>query len=579
MKKKFLKGIILTFSIVCLAFVITVFAENPDSPVSYNSTMGDVNYDVYEHGEQKFIRVQVSPKTGFHVKQMILTSDELNETSDETFDAFGWEYTFEITDIEDDYNVEVIFEENPSITVKLLKTINGEEQNMIDYVQGYQGGDIVLPSDCFDSNTTCKLNFVLGDHYSVYSDYVNNHNDINDDDKELFTVNADESNFYEQGLLGDTYSVTIDQDFDQLGVMDVSLAYNDFKIYAKNYLGFNVTTEIDNFNDILRETGGDVVSFNMYHEYADSSEIFYGSNKVTLDRIYPTEVVYNEFNNMDSSLEDFAYTGSSNNGYSITPDSLTNTTQIIIDIEKYYLPNISVDVNGTLNGTDISFNYELNLYAFAGNAGQLLLIDENGDNCKEGGVDCSDPSKTYYSTQYRGALKAFYSNSYISISTVDVYKVNLHDKTIDDNAMSEELYERNTNFNPYALAIFYNSDDMIVGTKQFNLNELVEEEGYVNNDGLIDCNITTGNEDFFYKFDVDNKVKINKINYFDANQRNNISIMYDLPLISVKEAEEESISKISLFLTNGEVSIDNDFDIQYGIGNGREMLIYSEEEE
>ena len=237
---------------------------------------------------------------------------------------------------------------------------------------------------------------------------------------------------------------------------------------------------------------------------------------------------------------------------------------------------------GDAETADITLN--LDRFAFGGNAGGLLLVDGNGINCKQqwNHPDCNE-NNTYISTDYRGLIDTFYANG--NTDSVSAFDIEQNDnELIGRSLIPANLYVRNEDFNPWAVAIFYKDDEVIM-TKSFDLGKLVEYEGFteepisadiVNNhalNGFTHELITDYNPENYQFFGYGRGFKkpMESIKYFYPNSYNDGSISQTLLLASKQEILNNGINRISLFLTNGELKSDENVfpELKYGVGEGK----------
>ena len=164
-----------------------------------------------------------------------------------------------------------------------------------------------------------------------------------------------------------------------------------------------------------------------------------------------------------------------------------------------------------------------------------------------------------------------------AIALAKVLCENGNDVTIGGRG-TEEAYARNTDFNPHAIALYYDKNNMIIETKDFDLNAETPMEGYVSRsvfDQIMDGkNISPNVTGSYVYFNNDIKTTLNNISYFSYKDA---TIMHDLVLIGKEEAKEKGIVKIALFLVNGVIEEDSIPKLTYGIGEGRVMEIRGEE--
>ena len=251
-----------------------------------------------------------------------------------------------------------------------------------------------------------------------------------------------------------------------------------------------------------------------------------------------------------------------------------------------------VELNITNGGNNIlggPVKINLKRFAFAGNAGELLEVDELGRNCNDNYNNNTCSEGRYYSTQYRGVLSAFYTADNASVVNLSSCHDDGESTSEQDLVLSDDCrpaVARDKSFNPHAISLFYDEDDEIVETKVFDLNKDVDIGGYTTKalfnskysskynsilDPLGNSKEITNDYIYLGKF---RGPKIEDIEYFEEHLGE--TIMHDIVLISKEDVEEKGISKIGIFLVNGEIEKDEIPALTYGIGEGRIMEIRGE---
>jgi hypothetical protein len=490
----------------------------------------------------------------------------------------------------------VKYSQKTPVNIKYYEFTSGDDdyENISKYdfdhetvlVENYRDGDIVLPDDCTSNGCLLKLEFEEetyeafktaageGDMISArahdpetYDDYLITGNDACDDNEHVCYV-------------------AVNRNFRKLTQGDMMFGYNKLMLYSENHVGFKVSANIDNFNDILYETGSNEIGYSDT-KLEETIELFYGTKKLYLDKTVPRELIYSGENNT-GTLRDFDSVTGSGFGYVVDYGGDRAT----VTIDSYYQDKMTLELNLSKNGNNIlggPVKINLKRFAFAGNAGELLEVDEIGRNCGDNYNNNTCDQGRYYSTQYRGVLSAFYTAD--NASVVDL--TSCHDDSESPSETNLVLSDdcrpavaRDKSFNPHAIALFYDYDDEIVKVKDFNLNKEIDRGGYTTKaifnskysskfSSILD---TSGNpktiaNDYIYlgKF---RGPKIEDIEYFDEHLGE--TIMYDLVLISKEEASEKGIAKIGIFLVNGEIEKDEIPALTYGIGEGRIMEIRGE---
>ena len=626
MKKK-IKYLLSTLVITLIAVsVYTVYALNTDDindivnlTETGETTHGEVsNLDLSDTvlGEsKKLIRFNVGADLGYYVESITATYDgnPLNlgfEGATEQGAVFRIYETFDPN--ETTYNIlvpnatyggsnpkveiNVKYSEKAPVTFKYYNYTKSDDdyENIDNYdftdekvlVENYRDGDIILPDDCTSNGCLLKLEFTSevyeafktaageGDMISARSrdpetdeDYLITGNDACDDNEHVCYV-------------------AVNRGFRDVTQGDMMFGYNQIMLYSENHVGFKVSANIENFNDTLRETGSSEIGFSDTIK-EQSIELFYGTKKLYLDKTVPREIIYSGTKNT-GTLRDFdSVTGS---GFGYVADYSGDRATVTID--SYYQDKMTLELNLSKNGNNIlggPIKINLKRFAFAGNAGELLEVDELGRNCNDNYNNNTCSEGRYYSTQYRGVLSAFYTEENPTVVNLtschdDGESQNETDLVLTDDC--KPAVARNKSFNPHAVALFYDGDDEIVETKVFDLNKDIDIGGYTTKaifnskysskyNSILD---TLGNSkeitnDYIYlgRF---KGPKIEDIEYFEEHISD--TIMHDIVLISKADVEEKGIAKIGIFLVNGEIEKDEIPELTYGIGEGRIMEIRGE---
>ena len=133
--------------------------------------------------------------------------------------------------------------------------------------------------------------------------------------------------------------------------------------------------------------------------------------------------------------------------------------------------------------------------------------------------------------------------------------------------------------------MYYNSEDEIVKTKSFDLNE-IKVEGLSStvkpeNDEVNGLAWSRTLDGYITGYDKDNytyvshgagkSIPVKYIDYYTRNSYENARIFETLKLIKKTEAQELGVTKISLFLANGELTADEGAfpELTYGVGQGK----------
>ena len=154
-----------------------------------------------------------------------------------------------------------------------------------------------------------------------------------------------------------------------------------------------------------------------------------------------------------------------------------------LTIKSFYEPDYDVALvlkNGSTTVKNVTLT--LNRFAFGGNAGSLLLVDGNGTNCRQSwrNPDCRE-GNIFVSTSYLGLIDTFYSKG--ETTQINGFELSLQPTGENTSELrgnyynNETVYKRNEDFNPWAVAIYYH-DDEVVMTRSFNLGEDVKSFGF-----------------------------------------------------------------------------------------------------
>ena len=446
-------------------------------------------------------------------------------------------------------------------------------------VEGYQDGDLVLPKTITDNGGVLMLKFTE-EAYNEYKAIIIPESG----DRWLRSEAVLDGKNYLEGDCDDashTCYIMVDKDFKNISYGKIEIAYTKLGVYTTDYVGFNVETDVDNFNDIIAETGSSTIGFTQ-DKLEANVELFYGTRVLTLTSNIPKAIVQNGSINNCGITKTFNNVTGSGYGYSTSYDN----GKAIVSINTYYQDELVIELNilnGTENVVGNPVHLVLNRFAFAGNAGQLLEVDKYGRNCKENNNGNTCNEGIYYSTQYRGILNFMYINEgAIETNFTDFYRVNnmTNDSIEVSESNPESGYKRNEDFNPHAIALFYDENGVIVGTKDIDLNAEIDADGFVKksvfNDVYSKYTINKTIDKDYVMFDHDHPTQIKNLEYFGHHTEE--TIMHDIVIVSKKDVEDLGIKKIGLFLVNGEIDPNNMPALTYGIGKGRLMEIFGGDE-
>ena len=478
--------------------------------------------------------------------------------------------------------------------------LNNYNASFTNIVTGYRGGDIILPHGCTDNGCLLKVT-MSSDDYNAYKARLDAENDREfAENKPLVDVASMNNHIDDMDLPGDTLSMykvndelyietdnnantksfylIVSKFFYTKNRSDFIVSDNRYnRILSEDYLGLKYQVDRKYFDE---GNNYGFLTFNDYNDYKQEATIFYGTPIIqfSVDSVIAPAcddasgmgTIHNVYNNIESRDNDkFPI----NNSFELSINSF---------YEQDYVVPIALK-----NGNTLVKNIELNLsrFAFGGNAGNLLLVDGNGINCRrqEHHPDCRE-GNIYISTDYRGLFDTFYSTG--NSTQKNIVSISMqHQGLTADVADNLTVYERNLDFNPWAVAIFYH-DDQVVATKSFDLGELVKVEGVsdivIPNSAMVGAKTFGG--DPFGDYDSDYYVQngylfgyglgfeqsMNTIKYFSEGSYNT-NIEQTLILASKEDILNNDINRIALFLTNGELKSDeNNFpELTYGVGEGK----------
>ena len=580
--------------------LINVTKSGETSHGSYELTVSDVNPDDVHtsEGVQKsnyIARVTLSNEPGYYVKNFTVKLNDvdlvLGFIAGSEQGAFFREKTFTpVADFHDDNIYEFFIPESTTEQNKVEVNIEYAQKDKINIsymnytgnqydneslfnqnnygepqllVEDYMDGDLVLPESMMNNGGALIFQFNQ-ENYDFFKEmraeavtFADGRND------NLFNVACDDEAL--------ACYVVIHKDFKELSIGSLLFGYNNVKVFVPNYAGFDAEGDVNNFNDQDLAVG-----FNPYSLEDEIEELFYGTKVLTLYNKVPNEIINDNKVNNCGPILDFDNVSGSGYGYTASYDE--NIGTLVITFSSFYQNEMVVELSLTKNNQNIfsdNVKIKINRFAFSG---QMIEVDADGRNCQEqnNGNRCNEGR--YYSIEYRGVLSAFYTedNSEEQLNNIMVVdSMNDEEITLGNWNQSETAYERNKNFTPYALALFYDNKDMIVGTKIFNLNDDINGEGYVSKDNFIDYfnnrtinQIVTGN---YIRFDNAHRIPISQLDHFSFID--NASIMHQIVLISKDEAEAKNIKKIALFLVNGEIEENEIPSLTYGIGEGKVLEI------
>ena len=455
----------------------------------------------------------------------------------------------------------------------------GEEHVL---VEGYKEGDLVLTNDCIEHG--CLVEFRFGTE-EAYNDYKNSpQREEGNESDPWFMASASIDN--ENGFIapdcddeGRVCQFIVIDKFNDILLGDAHVGYTNMNILSPNYLGFDVETDIPNFQDVLSETGGSSIGFDE-NNLETSITLFFGTKELTLIKKIPKEIVSTGVNNC-ASLNSFDDVTGEGFGYSTAYNNETGV--VTVSIDSYYQDKMTLELVLKKNGNNIFGDNKakilLNRFAFGGNALSVLEVDSIGRNCKEANNGNTCDQGVYYSIQYRGVQKVFYvaEDAVTDEHFSNFYDVSSFTGTAIALQIGGELRvtPRDKTFQPHAVALYYDEDGMIVENRVFDLNAEVYQDGLVSKETFLtkhgdkERNIVDLAKDFVFfgaNLPINAQPMIEDIEYFAGKLEN--AFMHDMILISKDEAQEKGIRKITLFLVNGEVDEADIPELTFGTGEG-----------
>ena len=501
------------------------------------------------------------------------------------------------------YNLSTTDErEYRDVYVDGITDFNNYDSEFTDIVTGYIGGDIILPSRCTNNGCLLKVSFDADDYAAINSRLNTYNQEQSEHEKRPFievgnhiegidlptdtVIYIKDGNQLYVETEGNTKSIylVINKFFYQQNRSDFVIADNKNRILAEDYIGLDYAVDGKYFDE---GSNFGFLTFNQFNNYEASTEIFYGTPVVNLyvdSVIAPALTSTGEIQEMGTIKHPY------NKIVSKNQEKYPIDAQFKLSINSFYEQDYIIPIelkNDDEHVQDIKFN--LARFAFGGNAGSLLLVDDQGINCRR---EDQHPNCTgeniYISTEYRGLYDTFYSTG--ESTTINAFEISnqrrdedIEDKITGDIKNNLKVYARNEEFNPWAVAIFYH-DDTVVATKSIDLSEEVKVEGF--SEDIIENSqvngiakdfggtlITNYNSDDYniFGYGLGYKKPIGRIKYFDENVYKNANINQTLILASKKDILDNNINRIALFLTNGELKPDsNNFpELTYGVGEGK----------
>ena len=502
----------------------------------------------------------------------------------------------------DDSTILFTFEDYEPATISYAKYLGDDynesatmdqtsyEQNWTTILTNYKGGDVILPTGCTDNGCMLQIEYDSASCDAIQARLDNHNNGANEWDQwKWFGDSSDHIDRpyamaqplqyagFVSGDYGCKVTAIVNKYFTDFGIQAFTIADNQNEIMSSDFIGATVESSTGKFDDSIAEDG--YMYFTEHNNYTKESSIFYGVNELYTTFYSPRPLNADiETNNMGTLIYEPDRVEVDNDDYEVTWDDEAN--KATVKINSYYEQEYKLDLKLVKHDEVLkTIHLILNRFAFAGNAGQLSLVDENNNPCPS-----NNNENCYYSTQYRGEPDVFYT-------TGETRPLNYFEWSIQSNGLNagavptETVYEANKDFHPWAIAMYYNSDDEIVKTKSFDLNEI--KIGGITNDisipedeinGLawnneIQGYVTGYNSSNFEYFHhgLGKEIAIRYIDYYTRNSYENVRIFETLKLIKKTEAQELGVTKISLFLANGQLTDGDEAfpELTYGVGQGK----------
>lgn len=475
------------------------------------------------------------------------------------------------------------------------------EEDFTDIVTRYRGGDIVLPHGCTDNGCLLKVSMAKADYDTMNARLTENNNtspekkefldlaqmfnhlsDYNmaADTVEAFTDNQNNLVIEEDNNVVSFYLI-INKFFSEKNRCNFTLVDNRNRILSEDYLGLNYKVDRKYFDE------GNMygfLTFNDFNNYEQEAVLFYGTPvvKFAVDSVIAPSLADGGSASGMGTLKQVY-----NRIVSVDQDNYPINNNFELTISSFYNPDYRVELN-LMNNSTLVKKVTLNLSRFA--FGEALIVNAEGVNCRDNryNANCNE-NNAYISTEYRGLYDTFYSNGEMVEIGRDIadnlktFEISSQQTGIEGRDMHHiNVYVRNQDFNPWAVAIFYH-DDEVVTTKSFDLGEMTKIEGYseeaipnseVNNKAKDNGEFITDydSEDYnIFGYGLGYEIPINKVKYFGQRNYEEGNLNQTLILASKKEIEDNNINRIALFLTNGELKADeaNFPKLTYGVGEGK----------
>lgn len=446
---------------------------------------------------------------------------------------------------------------------ELYKESNYDFEHQTVLVEDYMDGDLILPDDFLTNGGSLIFTFPE-ESYAFFKKDINGWAGYFDGEDVVMVGGMDEGACVDASH---TCFMPITKDFVKSSQGRITFGYDDFRIYANNSIVFEGEGDVRNFND-----SDMLVAFNPNGLTSRIDELFYGTHTLTLRKVTPKAIINDSQTNNCGTVKTFDNVTGSGYGYSTS----YNNDVLTVTITQYYQDIMTLELTVTNNNANIfsdKINIELNRYAFNR---YTTESDSMGRNCQETNNNNTCADEVYYSVQYRGVLSKFYVAEGATPIEIDThhYVEGITSNSItlsEESNYPEHAYARDKSFTPHVLALFYNKAGMIVDTKVFDLNDEINNEGFLTKESFNSTfgSLTLNREVTanYVRFDNEHLIPMKYLDFF--RDIDNAAIMHELVLIKKSEAQEKSINKIALFLVNGEIKEDDIPSLTYGTGEGR----------
>lgn len=484
-----------------------------------------------------------------------------------------------------------------------VKDLNNYDEPNTNIVIGYRGGDIILPEGCTQNGCLLKVELTKQNFEALESRF-NSDNEHHDEEElidlssmfnHLETVKTDSAMLlrdehdnivYDETESTKSFYIIVNKYIYENNMFYFNFGEGKHRVLTEDYIGLDYKLP-DNRKYFDDKNNFADLSFTEFNHYTATSEIFYGAPRINLIVDHQVPLVLTNPSN-------YVNIGTLKNTYNKIESGDQNKYPIngnILTIKSFYEPDY--DVQLVLKNNDAivkEVTFRLERFAFGGNAGSLLLVDSQGINCKDEHqqANCTSDDNIWVSTDYRGIVDTFYTASNatpINISNVfSIFDINNVAVGVEEHDIT--VYPRDESFHPWAVAIFY-SGDTVIGTKSYDLGELVKTDGYtdeaipaseVNGVLALDDQYPDVKYDNYdpsnygaFGFNADHAISVNKIKWFDERAYKEGIIEYRILLATKQTIKENQITKIALFLTNGELKDDDEHfpELTYGVGEGK----------